>query len=107
MLRVFLVLGLIIFGALQGVDRGDVDDAISADATMGQMPQDIARTDDQKCCDGTKTAEEKPSICKPDCKAVIAMGALKPRPLLADYGPQHQTDIASIGSAVDLRPPIS
>ncbi|MCR9135890.1 MAG: hypothetical protein NXI27_07845 [Alphaproteobacteria bacterium] len=107
MLRLFLVFGFVLVGALQGVERGTAGDATTIDATVEQMLHDVARIDDQKCCDDSKVAEEKPSICKPDCKAVIAMGVLRPRPSLTDYGPQLQTDIASIGGVVDLRPPIS
>ena len=107
MLRMVLVLALIMTGTLQAIDRSGAGAGDRVGAAAQQVAHDVATADSRQCCDERQASEDKRSICKPDCKAVITIGHLKPHKRAPDYGGPRQTSLASIGPPVDLRPPIS
>lgn len=106
MLRMFLVLGMILSSALQGVDRADVDLGELPRAALAQLQFTVAGTGDDQCCDQRQARADKPTICKPDCKAVIAAGVIEPHPRESHYDHPPQAQIVFLGNPVDLRPPI-
>lgn len=107
MLRLFLVLGMILSVALQGVDRADVDLVELSRTAAGQLQSDVAGTGDGRCCDERHARVDKSTICKPDCKAVISSGLAEPHPTGPYYDHPHQAHVVFYGRPVDLRPPIS
>lgn len=107
MLRMILVLGMILSVALQGVDRADVDLVDLSLTAVEQLQSDVAGTGDGRCCDERHAGADKPTICKPDCKAVIAPGMAEPHPMGPHYDHPYQPHVVFLGHPVDLRPPIS
>lgn len=103
----FLVLGMILSGALQGVDRAIVDVDELSRAAVEQSQSEAAATGDGKCCIERQARPDKPTICKPDCKAVIATGVAEPQPAGPHYDHPLQAQMVFPGDPVDLRPPIS
>ena len=67
----------------------------------------VSETAHSICCDEAEAVSEKPSACKPDCKALYA--ALPPAsPEAPPYHiPPYLTAAALFKAPVDLRPPIS
>ncbi len=107
MFRILLIAAFILVGAQQGVSVGKVDMEKSETFVTEVIAVGSQFVADKDCCSGDAVADEKPSFCKSDCKAVIPAASLRPTKVFIDHTPLTFSNIGSVGRGVDLRPPIS
>lgn len=116
MVRLLLIVGLFFAAQVQAFAIGSVDvsfDEPTAENSVVNKPEgvqlDIAvlKAGDERCCTEAALVENRPSICKTDCKAVMATDALAALTAIGDHGSLYLASDAAIHSPVDLRPPIS
>ena len=109
MMRVLLIFTLLMTIPVQGFASGA--GAIKGDSAITDVSEVSAPTelnaDSKPCCKDANQADNKPSFCKPDCKAVMATLTVPPSANLAGHRWPRLIADPSYKRAVDLRPPIS
>ncbi len=110
MMRVLLIFALLMTIPVQGFagGAGAIKGGASAVTELSEVsaPAEL-NADSKPCCKDANQADNKPSFCKPDCKAVMATLTVPPSASLAGHRWPHQIADPSYKRAVDLRPPIS
>ena len=110
MMRVLLIFALLMTIPVQGFasGAGAIKGGDSAVTDASDVSAAIELSADSKpCCKDTNLADNKPTFCKPDCKAVMATVTVPPSEKLTGHRWPHQIADPSYKRAVDLRPPIT
>ena len=114
MMRILLILYLVVLGTMQGFARGNIDVLeISTQHTATAVVSSAASNDleanatAEKCCDETAKLDNKPSLCKSDCKALVPLTIGCNACAVARPDFAHSPSLTYNLSRFMLRPPIS
>lgn len=111
MVRILIIMALMVLAPLQGMASDGtkiVGNAGGSAIVSVMLSADLTEEAGEKeCCHKADVADNKPTFCKPDIKAVMDAGGLAAMACSAQHGRPYLSVEASYKKAVDLRPPIS